>query len=740
MSVQQVGGVSAVTVDQRGDGSLVGDKAMDSLIEIFQNRLHIESVSSSLYACASCARGYSFIDTPYILMLRAINAVAKVISSPLFSSDTLLTRKQKERIEDTERMRSQLAAKQVSLKFCEITGRYIDELIPAIVAEKLSIVPSKAEKLGYYNIGIRVPYGLGYLIRYVNYQVDLRTGYRAAVIDSIFGRTFHRIYCGLRAYIAQRVLDKSITSLWGDSEHLLLSLCSKIDTIEKANALGDSKKVSKGALETPKKVAIVLESLACALSQSSEVEAYIKETGADQDSHDAFIARLAWHQKKRTLPPGVPDPSKEPLTRKNLPEKLDEALYSYLSELSDRLLSAHVPPRMKKGFFGFLYWLEGKEFLKEIMTYGSVEFGLKQLIDPDFFTLIVLTSVGLETMELEPDKFGRNTRAPIFKTAQRMVIEVLKRTVDADAILKIFGDSRLAEAPGSLDAILQRTEAKALLKTFISRAIHEAIKGNSPDSKDSGLKAIRKSASQVPVFGLAAQSLDLLIRGTVLSLQYVSGGARGRESFFVWMAKNITGTNLCDYLAERIIALIYHPSWRITLLHLLDGMVSSLGVAEHAVDVSEEEVFENFSKVTSFLFEHVTGDGFMGNVGEWANYFTGDQAFEAFREAVQPSGDSMLDKGLPVLLPAVKEYILYGRVADFFRRQTIGFDGDTKFWECFVREYLNQIVASSMAEEVFDAFSQAQAQVRAKIRQKVVDDFVELEILSNVVFPKKIAP
>ncbi len=139
--------------------------------------------------------------------------------------------------------------------------------------------------------------------------------------------------------------------------------------------------------------------------------------------------------------------------------------------------------------------------------------------------------------------------------------------------------------------------------------------------------------------------------------------------------------------------LIYHPAWRIFLLQALHTTIEE-EVFDKKTKTTEREVQQNFETIAHFFFSHLAPPSMQQTVGNWATYFTGEQAFQKFKAAVtRRPQESMLEKRLPLIQSVVEEYLLYVRLTRIMRNLGVEVEGDSKFWEFYIREYLNKYVA-----------------------------------------------
>lgn len=667
------------------------------------------SVVSPVGKCLQLTRNLSVVDFCYVTSLKVANRTYSAIyKKELVDNEAVKTLVQKKHEREILELKRRLGNSPVYLEFCEKTAQYINEFIPKYIGEKLTVLPLSTEML--------ILYKLGYPLRYLNYQLNKHTNYRDSLISNAFGRCVQGEFVGLRTNVAHCLASKSTVNSFLDFEHVLLNVCLKLVEI--------SKKPPSQAWIQP-----AVHSFANSLSQQKPIDQFLGSHHFDSKA-DAFIARLAWHKTNNSLPKGLPDPDLVTLTSENLSEKLDESLNKYLEERLEKLFVQIFPKNLKSGFLGIFYFLEGKDALTQLFIYLLAEFGVKQIVDPHLFALAILNGSGVEVMEYELDGFGRNKRASILSTGSKIMHEATLKNANWESLNEIFVKSGLKIAPKSFEAILQKEEAKAQLKACISTMIYNMIKTDEFQHPGGILKNAREKASQLPFIGAATLSLHLLISGTFFSLDYLfKSKDEKKESYLTWMFKNLSGRALSDHLADRIIDLIYHPSWRITILQLIETIFVAMESPPINPLLPQPNTLKaDLNKITDFLFQHFTVNSkipFQEKIGSVFDYFVGDGTVKMFHDYIQPKDNPVLEKGLKSLLPTIKELLLYIRVTDSFRKESLQFDGDAKFWECFLRECLNQHVAEFALKE-FPFPKRPTLLQLSKIREMLVDQYLSL--------------
>lgn len=668
---------------------------------------------SSLYGFLP---GMSSLDVGFRMLLKTVSTVSKTVSgNPLFAKETLLTIKQRERLADIETKKQILEDKEV-LSLCRKAGTLVDETIPIVASDILGEVPAWVEGVATYSAWAYIPFFSRIGARYINYQLQKRADLYESIRSAV-AHVFGRSYSGLTSRYSEAVITKSLTGPWVDFEHLALIFCTKLQELHMGME-EDLKRSDPNDPKVPKNVGLVLRALAIVMSRQAAIDAFIKAEGL-QDERAQFIARLEWHKRDKSLPPGLPDPSKVTLTPENLSFELKAALMRDMTVVVEKVLNKFAPSGMRNNL---LYWLEGKDMLVKVFTTLFVELGVEQLVNPHNFCLLVLSAAGYKTLQFELDKFGKGTNDHLFKTAQGMLKAALADKPDSEAIVRQFIESELKAAPGGLGAEKQKQEVRALVTRYVSDMITAYMGGSSNRPQE-------PQAEGVGITGFANLALQVLIRTTVYSYKAVQGTLKKGQTLSGDIQKGIAdGTNVIDTLANQVVSLIYHPSWRVTVLYVIDAAVQALTVPEHKKEITEEDCRKYFGAITKFLYGHVTLDMF----AKLAKGLTGEAAYSAFKSAVQPKKDSpLLSKVVPIALPIVEELLLYERVTQFMRERNVSVPADSKFWESYVREYLDRVESFSLSDK-YTEFAIDQADARREIREKAAKAFSELSRLELV--------
>ena len=501
---------------------------------------------------------------------------------------------------------------------------------------------------------------------------------------------------------------------------MFLNICSKVDEFSKKNSPQDLK-------------GILLKTLAKSLSEQKEIETYL-DTKEFKTDEERMIGRLHWHKKHNSLPKGLSDPE-DGLLPENLQEKLDEALEKRINGLLKKRLEPITPQSLKKGLLGCVYELEGKDVLMQLLTYLVTEFGVKQLSDPHLFAQAILYANGVEVMDYELDGFGRNKEIDVVEVGEK-ILESLQKGESSESIISLFNKSKLIQAPGGVEAIQQKQEVKKHLKEYINSLLIEMIGEEAPRSEsdeNSFLNYAKKvsGSSKVsyatvakqtlqhtifPCVGAASVSLYLLIDGMLFFTNHLNT---------LHSIINYKKT-LPNHLADRIVELVYHPSWRIILLQMIDTISEQDSNSNRSI-ISKKD----FDTISDFFIQHLLHDiSFKSQLSSVFQYFKGDEAFKLFRKHINSSSGSFVENAVKSLIPTCKEITLYCRVVDAFRKRGIAFKGDEKFWEVFIRESLNQLVGKEVRISK-DLLPNAE---KISIREREVDQLLECD--ENKLFAK----
>lgn len=680
-------------------------------------------LSSPVMKCLSMTRKITVIDYCYTTTIRCFNKLYISYSGKeLVNSENIQTNYKREKNGEIPALQHQLGLQTIYPQFCRITASYINDFIPQIIGQQLSILPSFVEGLVLYRLGITA--------RYIDRQGNKHLDYRTFLRSSPAGKFLLGNYNGIKNRTAILLTGKENLEQLVNFEHILLEFCLLFNS----HPDSEENKTEK----TKNWTALLLKSLAKSLSNQNIIDTHLNDHGFKSEE-EKFIGRLEWYHKQGSLPQGLPNPSTTCLTIQNLQDQLDIALYDRVRQLIANFLTTSSPQSLTKNdFLGIFYRLEGKDILTETLTNLIIEFGIKQIADPHLFAIAILQSNGIETTDYELNAFGRMKGATVLEVGQAMMGKACAKA-PWDSIVDIYSKSGLRTSVGGVEGILQQRESKEKLKAFITQLIYDMIKDESLQKQNGVFKAVREKASFLPVIGMPTVCLHFLINGMFFSYGYLFRDSKMEQtSFFSWMIQNFSGKNFCGYLAGKIVDLIYHPSWRITILEALD-MVLEVNAGHHQNKDIDTFTLDDFKPITNFVFQFfIEGSEslFKGNISSLFDYFTGDKIFEKLNQFVQPTNmpsDSLPQNILQSLLPTIKELHLYTKVIMAFRCEKVCFDGDGKFWEIFIREALNQFVTIHFMNQKKPSLEQ-----KVKVRNKHVEKMLKMNDLELREFLSKI--
>lgn len=676
----------------------------------------LEKVSSPINQVVQLSRKKIWlVDFCAITSLKVVNGIhVCAFKTSLIPQDSLKTLAQIKHEKEIQELRKELE-KSIYPLFCRTTANYLNEVIPLIIGEKLEIIPSMTESW--------ILFKMGYIIRYLNYQLDKHINYRTALTSSRVGKYVQGTFVGVRnqfAYLVSEVNGNSVLNF----EHLLLRIAKKINTAKK----GISQK---------EWMEVIIKSLAASFSQQSEIDHFLSQVPCES-KEEAFIARLKWHKDHNSLPKGLPDPDQERLTPQNLQTKIDEALNQYLEGYIRQFFEQLPIAQFENKLLGILYFLEGKDALIQLLIFLISEFGIKQITDPHLFALAILYSNGIEIMDYELEGFGPAKAEHILKTGQKIMAETLQKNASWQSLINIYYASGLKHAPAGYERILQKQAAKERLKECIDSMIYRMIKPDEFKQSDTVFKLTRERVCQFPVIGAAAISLHLLINGTFFSLSYLM--SKSRETYFSYLFKELSGKKLSAYLAKQIVELIYHPSWTITLMQLVEALMKSLeSNKKEPVTPKDQSVTEELKIITEFLIRHFTQESplpMQKNISSLCSGLLDKDGVNKFLEGVQSDDTSFLEKGLKSISSTIKELLLYTKITSYFRKKSVYFEGDAKFWEYFLRESLNRLVTHEVQQR-YEGYTLSLAQL-VGIREHLVDKLLSFDPSGLCTFLSKI--
>lgn len=261
-------------------------------------------------------------------------------------------------------------------------------------------------------------------------------------------------------------------------------------------------------------------------------------------------------------------------------------------------------------------------------------------------------------------------------------------------VAAIFERSGLKMSPLGFEALMQKKETKERLQKCLSDLIYNMIKSDTEyKHTDDFMTHARKSISQIPILGPVATGFDFLIRSGVYTFDYFNrDSSKETEVYTVHMAKHLIGRQLTDYVAERIVSLVY-LSWRIPVLNLIEDVLTAMKTpirpGQPQLPLQEKLNQEGRDKIADFVFNHFASSGIPAQFKQPLS----EKYIAPFFQNLMPKDGSFLEKALNPLQPTMKELLLQTRILVAIRKMGIEFEGDYKFWQCFVQESLNQIVA-----------------------------------------------
>ncbi|MEC7839244.1 MAG: hypothetical protein VX777_04300 [Chlamydiota bacterium] len=601
---------------------------------------------------------------------RLVNGlVTAICSQSCFEEDTLKTQVQKNRELEIVEMQNRFGNDSAYPKFSKATAELISELFRKQISCLLLEIPPLAESVTLYKLGLT--------FRYINYKLNQRTGYRDKFLSSDLGGYLDRVYCIFRTNLTHSLLSDANVSPIINFEHIFLKLFTKIHP--------KLTQKPEGITNNDVLIHTLAESLNLMERSDSEIMA---QSFSSED--EAFIARLHWYKRNGVLPPGVPDPDKVSLNTGNLAKSLDEAMFSYLDEVSEEIIDTVVPKKQKSKVLRILYWLEGRDGLIQVLSFLIGELGINQVADPHLFALAVLNARGVEVADYELNGFGRGKADIILKVGEQMLKDMNDGIASTSDIISVFKNSTLKQSPGSYEAILQKREAKQELKKYISNAIYSLIKED--DFKHDGLlKGVRETMQQLPILGTATTGMHLLFNGMFFSLNYFFSD-RQNISFFSHVTRHLSGRKLADFLTNRVMALIYHPAWRLVILQSVENLRNHLKKSKDPeYKLKKLDSIGDLRTISTFLMKHMTTD-FPVKLDALTNFIITDDLLKQFRVYLKPSGKPIIEVAIESLVPTIKELLLYWKISEAFRKSGINFDGDEKFWEIYIREYLARLV------------------------------------------------
>lgn len=645
----------------------------------------------------------TILDYGIVTVLRVFDVAYHYFKNrSLVDQESLKTHRQKKHERRVTRFRNELGAESVYSNFSKEVALLIHELFPKCIGEQMSKLPAFTETYILFQMG--VPF------RYLNHKVNQHTDHRNYVITSKIGGALSRVYCAARYRLVHTLLSPQNVTPILNFEHTFLELCTKI----RPHIVNQSGGSTFGN--------VVIESLGRSLSLIEKADEYLKDKSFDCPK-DSFIARLNWYSQNDVLPKGMPDPKTVSLTDSNLDEKLDEAMYDYLNSVSEILLEKIVPKKIKSKFVRFVYFMEGKDFLKKILSNLLGELVVKQVADPHLFAMAILAANGIETADFELDGFGRGTKDAIQGAGREILKNSSKEGVWPGDLSDIFERSKLKSNARSCEGIEQKKEVKEKLKKFIEGLLYQSIKGED-FTYESWFKDIRKYMQELPLVSVAVTSFHILFSAPLVSLEYFIRDTKyNNMGFPTWFFKKISGKGFYKSIASAIVDIIYDPSWRFIALHLIESIVDKTQNRTAELHNPNNNTSEDYLyTICRFAFTKLTKNMEIPPTFIFDRIVTPDVLNE-LRKNLKPSETPFPEVIMQSLLPILREYMLYYRLTEHFRMNGVHFEGDGKFWEVYIREFLNDSVDIYIKQILNKTFNLSN---KALLRAKFVNILLQL--------------
>lgn len=657
-------------------------------------------------------RKFAPIDYTCVTGRRMANKVSQVlVDQELYSPEELKTNNQQLKEREIKEMSLKLGEDSAYTNFCKDTALLVDELFPKLVCAQMIGLPRLVEQSFMYTLWL--PY------RYINYQINRRKDYRQKMIDSDAFKTMERLYWYVTTNFTHSLLCKENVSPILNFEHVLLQLCMKLKPkVEEKN---------KGTSLTD----VILRSVSKSIERLQACDEYLNGLKFDS-KREAFIERLEWYRVKGYLPLGTPNPSVDRLNVSNLEDELDRAMYEYLDQISTKILDELVPKKFKNHFVHFVYWLEGKNGLVKLFSYLLGELAVKQVSDPHLFALSILSGLGIETADFELYGFGRGKMETIFKAGEKMIKHSLEENVSSSVVVEDFLNTELKSNPQSVEENKQKKEARENLEKVICQILYDGIK---PESyrHSGGLKDVRKFMQKIPIVGLVTMIMNTMYSTLHLSISYYfRKKEQYDDSLSTYWLKNMWGQDYTKTLTERTMELLYHPAWRLLALQLIHDVTNHIfnrGGEVHRLD-KEPSTNDNIRSIASFMINHYT-KGLSVPIEPIFSSFLSDETIDSIKKSFSSPEKPFLETAIESILPTINEITLYLKVGQGFRKESVYFEGDAKFWELYIREYLNRAVELKVSER-YSIAEVPSVETRARIRDELVRELLNIEDMVGV--------
>ncbi len=671
-------------------------------------------------------RRWPLLDLPITGALRGADLVIRTLfkKETYFSEETLLTHKERQ----LKVLEKQLEGKKACAPFVEATHRFIHTAIRHTSGEALTHLPRvgwdysrywmklnrsgvlsflpaviwavAAERMGLDRGGmlytlpivllapVRVfqpleGYGLVYAYdRYDRANPIAETSAMQAVAPAI-----GRLFCRARTLFAHHVIGSPV--IWDYSvnvKQLVYGVLNGVDKIEK-RLIEKSREKSDKDSKIPKRVAALIKAIGPLLKENSDIDTKIAKKKFSHPD-DAFMFRLSSLEAANLLPRGLPLPNE--VRADELAKKREEALLAYGKNIAEWYFDKHAPDSLDKGLFGWIWWLEGKHHTVETLGALITEFGLKQIIDPHKFYIAILTAF-VDTLGLEPDKFGQDKSDRIFETGMAMMEKSLEEGVSPESIKKIFLESGLKSGTTGIAVTEQKKEAREQLKKILSGLLYSYIKPKKERSSKNTVDSVIAQASRFPGLGFTTMFVRGVVNGLIFTVQHIQDG----KGFHIEeLIREMVGKNYVDALVDKALDIIERPEWPIYALKMVDTMINSFSAKKQDRKIPDEVIKSNIEIIGTFLGKNAA-EPILGQGSQLAAkvtaYFTTGKAFEELQQASGiPQNIAILQTALPLIQPTMKELGLYMHVTDIFRKMGVEFAGDSKFYESLLRVRLDR--------------------------------------------------
>lgn len=695
--------MNPTTFDQLIHGQFIPSKeffleARDKVFDLSINLFSFFSHPKKTKAFANKVLNYEPIDYLKVTVCRIINKSSEIIfKKNCFNPSSLTTRLQRERREKINEKINRYGENSPICVFSKTTSKLVYRLIPRMIT-----------KISYENLSfleMQILYKSGICFRYFNYKMNQHTNYRENLIHSKASEIFKKYYFSLFNHLNCLLLQESNVNPIFDFELIFLNLCEKLDQNSKADGYMTMKDV-------------VIKSIAGSLKLASQCEEVINDSKyANYLEDEKMIKRISWYKKNGALPRGICDPYG--LDTSNLAAEMEKGLLKYIEELSYDILDKNQITKNRSLFIQFFYWLEGKDFIAQILKFVISELGVKQIIDPHLFTLSILSALGNEIADFELDGFGKNKLNSIYFAGKEMLINKLNHEPSSKVISILKNYSLKANKKG-LHGIHQKKEAQNDLSNTIENLIYNTIKEDKKYCHEGIIKGAKKIMKPVPIVGTATTCLHFAVNSLSFSYNYFMD--QKKESFFEYMGRNLAGQDLSKYIKDKVLGLIYHPCIKFIVLQLIEDVhAHMLNKKRMDAEVQNGLNIENLKTINFFILDHFM-KGFPSGINLGVNYFASDAMLNLFKEFLKPSNKSFSTTLFEAMIPKLKETLLCWKLCDQLKKDRIIFDDDEKFWELYIRHYLNQVVDI----EIDKGNIKKNIDEKIQIRERLIDDLLKL--------------